>query len=72
VVLSVQNQLRVVITGDVLCAAWAEFLNFIPNGFVLQSVNLLAPELFFLILAHPVYVNNTGTKKVRIMKQTAF
>jgi hypothetical protein len=34
--------------------------------------NLLAPELFVLILAHPVYkVNNTGTKYVRIMKQTA-
>jgi len=29
---------------------------------------------FFLILAHPVYknVNNTGSKQVRIMKQTAF
>ena len=29
---------------------------------------------FFLILAHSVYkmVNNTGTKYVRIMKQTAF
>jgi len=36
-------------------------------------INLLAPELFFLILAHPVKnVNNTGTKYVRIMKQTAF
>jgi hypothetical protein len=37
--------------------------------------NLLVPELlFFLILAHPVYkiVNNTGTKYVRIMKQTTF
>jgi len=36
--------------------------------------NLLAPELFFFILAHPVYknVNNTGTKDVRIMKQTTF
>jgi len=33
----------------------------------------LAPELFFLILAHSVYknVNKTGTKHVRIMKQTA-
>ena len=30
--------------------------------------------IIFLILAHPVYknVNNTGTKYVRIMKQTAF
>jgi hypothetical protein len=28
---------------------------------------------YFFILAHPVYhVNNTGTKYVRIMKQTAF
>jgi hypothetical protein len=36
--------------------------------------NLSVPELFLLILAHPVYknVNNTGTKYVRIMKQTAF
>ena len=31
-------------------------------------------RIFFLILAHPVYknVNNTGTKYVTIMKQTAF
>jgi len=35
-------------------------------------LNLLAPELFFLILAHPVNVNKTGTEYVRIMKQTAF
>jgi len=36
-------------------------------------IKLLAPELFFLDLAHPVYinVNNTGTKYVRFMKQTA-
>ena len=36
--------------------------------------NILAPELFFLILAHSVHknVNNTETKQVRIMKQTAF
>ena len=33
-------------------------------------INLLAAELFFLILAQNV--NNTGTKHVRIMKQTAF
>jgi hypothetical protein len=40
----------------------------------MTAFNLLAPELFFLILAHPVYknVNNTGTKYARIMKQTAF
>ena len=39
-----------------------------------SSLNLLALELFFLILAHPVYknVNNTGTKYVRFMKLTAF
>jgi hypothetical protein len=34
-----------------------------------RFVNPLAPE-FFLILAH--IVNNTGTKKGSIMKQTAF
>ena len=36
--------------------------------------NLLAPELFLLILAHPVYkyLNNTETKQVRIMKPTSF
>jgi len=44
------------------------FTNALKN----RSVNLLAPELFFLILAHPVYGNNAGTKYVRIMKQTAF
>ena len=33
-------------------------------------INLLAPELFFLILAHSVY--KTETKYVRIMTQTAF
>jgi len=34
----------------------------------------LAPELFFLNFSTPVYKiwNNTGTKYVRIMKQTAF
>jgi len=41
------------------------------------TFNLLAPEFFFLILAHlyiNVYinVNNTGTKYFRIMKQAAF
>ena len=34
-----------------------------------SGINILAPELFFLILAN---VNNTGTKYVRITKQTAF
>jgi len=36
--MSVQNQVRIVITRDILCAVWTEFLNVIPNGFVLQSV----------------------------------
>ena len=38
------------------------------------TINLLAPELFFFNFSTPVYknVNNTGTKYVRIMKQTAF
>ena len=33
---------------------------------VWKFLKLLAPELFFLILAHPVYVNvnNTGTKSL--------
>ena len=35
--------------------------------------NLLAPEFFFYFSAHCIKnVNNTGTKYVRIMKQTAF
>ena len=36
--------------------------------------NLLAPELFFFNFSTPCIqnVNNTGTKYVRIMKQTAF
>ena len=39
-----------------------------------DDVNLLAPELFFLNFStHCILnVNNTGTKYVRIMKQTAF
>jgi hypothetical protein len=39
-----------------------------------KKVNLLAPELFFFNFSTPyIYnVNNTGTKYVRIMKQTAF
>jgi len=37
------------------------------------SLTFWRRNYFFLILAHPVYnVNNTGTKYVRIMKQTAF
>jgi len=37
-------------------------------------INLLAPELFFFNFSTScIYnVNNTGTKQVRIMKQTAF
>jgi len=36
-------------------------------------LNLLAPELFFNFSTHYIQnVNNTGTKQVRIMKQTAF
>jgi hypothetical protein len=35
-----------------LTAAWIEPATF---RFVAQHLNLLAPELFFLILAHPVY-----------------
>ena len=31
------------------------FYNFLSSPRMLVSVNLLAPELFFLILAHPVY-----------------
>jgi len=44
------------------------------NSWRRSIINLLAPELLFLILAHTVYknVDNTGTKYVRIMKQTAF
>ena len=36
--------------------------------------NPLAPELFFFNFSTPCIqnVNNTGTKEVRIMKQTAF
>ena len=39
-----------------------------------QILNLLAPELFFLNFSTPCIqnVNKTGTKYVRIMKQTAF
>ena len=39
-----------------------------------SDINLLAPELFFLNFSTPCIqnVNNTGTKYVRIMKQTAF
>ena len=38
------------------------------------EINLLAPELFFLNFSTLCIqnVNNTGTKYVRIMKQTAF
>ena len=53
-----------------------DFLYNIFSGvfLVLRRINPLAPGLFFLILAHPVYknVNNTGTKQVSVMKQTAF
>jgi len=37
-------------------------------------INLLAPELFFFYFNTPFIYNgnNTGTKHVRIMKQTAF
>jgi hypothetical protein len=37
------------------------------------AVNLLAPELFFFYFSSPCIFNviNTGTKCVRIMKQTA-
>ena len=40
----------------------------------LENFNLLVPELFFLNFSTLcIYnVNNTGTKQVRIMKQTAF
>ena len=42
------------------------------NGF--SVVNILAPELFFFNFSTPYIqnVNNTGTKQVIIMKQTAF
>ena len=40
----------------------------------LPVLNLLVPELFFFNFSTPCIknVNNTGTKCVRIMKQTAF
>jgi hypothetical protein len=39
----------------------------------LAYINLLVPELFFYFNTSWIYnVNNTGTKYVRIMKQTAF
>ena len=39
-----------------------------------SEINLLAPELVFFNFSTPCIqnVNNTGTKYVRIMKQTAF
>jgi hypothetical protein len=39
-----------------------------------NPVNVLAPELFFFNFSTPCIqnVNNTGTKYVKIMKQTAF
>ena len=48
----------------------------LSNNWVI-SMSVVYPfntGIIFLILAHPVYknVNNTGTKYVRIMKQTAF
>jgi len=41
---------------------------------VSDQLNLMAPELFFFNFSTPsIYnVNNTGTKYVRFMKQTAF
>ena len=44
---------------------------------LISSLNLLTfwrRNYYFLILGHPVLknVDNTGTKQVRIMKQTAF
>jgi len=41
---------------------------------VYSMFNLLAPELFFFNFSSPCIknVNNTGTRYVRIMKQTAF
>ena len=44
------------------------------NGEGFIQFNLLAPELFFFNFSTPCTqnVNNTGTKYVRIMKQTAF
>ena len=38
------------------------------------SINLMAPESFFFNFCTPciLNVNNTGTKYIRIMKQTAF
>ena len=44
------------------------------SGKLRTTINLLAPELFFFYFSTPCIqnVNNTGTKYVRIMKQTAF
>jgi hypothetical protein len=36
------------------------------------AVNPLAPEFFFILAHLYLNVNNTGTKKGSIMKQTAF
>ena len=42
-------------------------------NFICWLINLLAPELFFNFITPCIQnVNNTGTKYVRIMKQTAF
>jgi len=41
--------------------------------FMRRTINLLAPELFFNFSTPCIKnVKNTGTKYVRIMKQTAF
>ena len=42
-------------------------------NFICWLINLMAPELFFNFITPCIQnVNNTGTKYVRIMKQTAF
>ena len=53
---------------------WDDVGNHTTARSVSVNINLLAPELFFFNFSTPciLNVNNTGTKYVRIMKQTAF
>jgi hypothetical protein len=48
-------------------------LKFTTINVFYKYINLLAPELFFNFSTLCIQnVNNTGTKYIRIMKQTAF